>query len=188
LATWLRDYIYFPLGGNRIGPVRTYVNLAITFTLGGLWHGADWNRVLWGAINGVLIVFSTGYLVRKEREEHANLRDLPQILLTFALFCLTLAIFRARSVGEAWVVLSTIFDVGSWVEDLGTTFAVNHERGAIIHVPLLLLIEWKSRDRLHPMENPKRGWQIRWLVYTVLVWDILMFAPVRNEAFFYFQF
>ena len=57
LSTWLRDYLYIPLGGNRKGPVRTYVNLMTVMLLGGLWHGASWNFVIWGAIHGGMLAF-----------------------------------------------------------------------------------------------------------------------------------
>jgi D-alanyl-lipoteichoic acid acyltransferase DltB (MBOAT superfamily) len=60
LSTWLRDYLYIPLGGNRAGPTRTTINLMITMLLGGLWHGAAWNFVLWGAYHGLLLAFSRG--------------------------------------------------------------------------------------------------------------------------------
>ncbi|MBE7437124.1 MAG: MBOAT family protein [Spirochaetales bacterium] len=101
LATWLRDYIYFPLGGNRLGQVRTYFNLFITFTLGGFWHGADYTYICWGAMWGVLLalerLLEEKFSFALHKIKNPLIQGL-QILFTFVLFSIGALMFRAQSV------------------------------------------------------------------------------------------
>ncbi len=98
LSTWLRDYLYVPLGGNRIGPKRTYVNLATVMVLGGLWHGASWNFVIWGSIHGGWLAFE------RMSGKDSFYRHLPQplrILITFVIVCVAWVFFRAADLPAA---------------------------------------------------------------------------------------
>ena len=99
LSRWLRDYLYIPLGGNRKGRVRTYVNLLVTMLLGGLWHGASWTFVIWGGIHG------TGLAVERWRRDRRGAAREPgpariwmQRLLTFNLVCFAWIFFRSDSI------------------------------------------------------------------------------------------
>jgi alginate O-acetyltransferase complex protein AlgI len=102
LSSWLRDYLYVPLGGNRGGRLRTYRNLMLTMLLGGLWHGAAWNFVLWGGLHGVGLAF-----LRALRENGVSLR-IPRwlgVALTFWFVCVAWIFFRAQNMADAGVVL-----------------------------------------------------------------------------------
>lgn len=106
LSTWLRDYLYIPLGGNRKGPVRTYLNLMTVMLLGGLWHGASWNFVIWGGIHGGMLG-----LERKLGNAHP-LRKLPagvSVAFTFLIVCLSWVFFRAKTLGQALSYLGSLF-------------------------------------------------------------------------------
>jgi alginate O-acetyltransferase complex protein AlgI len=106
LSTWLRDYLYIPLGGNRKGPGRTYVNLMTVMLLGGLWHGASWNFVIWGGIHGGMLS-----LERKLGKNHP-LRRLPAALSvasTFLIVCLSWVFFRAKTLGQALTFFGSLF-------------------------------------------------------------------------------
>jgi alginate O-acetyltransferase complex protein AlgI len=106
LSTWLRDYLYIPLGGNRKGPVRTYVNLMVVMLLGGLWHGASWNFIIWGGIHGGMLA-----LERKLGDSHP-LRRLPPALgvaSSFAVVCLSWVFFRAKTLGQATTYFASLF-------------------------------------------------------------------------------
>ncbi len=97
LTTWIREYLYFPLGGNRVGPVRTYFNLWICFLASGLWHGAAWHFVIWGAYNGVFLVIERMFLLRL-------LNRVPAVLANAFTFLVTVIgwiVFRATSLGQA---------------------------------------------------------------------------------------
>ena len=108
LSTWLRDYLYIPLGGNRKGPARTYVNLMVVMLLGGLWHGASWNFVLWGAIHGGMLAFEraqgrTGFYRRLPRG--------ARVATTFLIVCLSWVFFRAKTLPAAMTYFASMFGV-----------------------------------------------------------------------------
>ncbi len=109
LSSWLRDYLYIPLGGNRRGLNRTLANLLTVMVLGGLWHGAGWTFLIWGAIHGVALGAErlSGRAV-DNTDAVARWRDLPRILATFGVVCLAWVFFRAPSVGDAWTIVVRI--------------------------------------------------------------------------------
>ncbi len=98
LSTWLRDYLYVPLGGNRKGPLRTYVNLAAVMLLGGLWHGAAWNFVMWGGLHGALLVLERS---RGGRPLYSGLPRPVRVACTFVLVLFTWVFFRAPDLASA---------------------------------------------------------------------------------------
>ena len=109
LSSWFRDYVYIPLGGNRKGPLRTYVNLSIVFLLTGLWHGANWTFILWGAFHGACLVVERATGLGRASSDGSS-RGLsgwivPRRLVTFLLVCIGWAIFRAGDTGQAWTII-----------------------------------------------------------------------------------
>ena len=109
LSTWLRDYLYIPLGGNRGAEVSTYRNLMVTMLLGGLWHGANWTFVVWGAIQGIGLSMERLVLGhKKERDEPRGWWKLGRMAITFHVVCLSWIFFRADSVGRAAAMLKTL--------------------------------------------------------------------------------
>jgi D-alanyl-lipoteichoic acid acyltransferase DltB (MBOAT superfamily) len=122
LSSWLRDYLFIPLGGSRAGNVRTLVNLAVTMILGGLWHGAAWSFVLWGALHGVGLVvhrlWSRSALPAVQRLRAARAWRLPAQLLTFHFVCLGWVFFRAASLEHGLEVLAALggpWTLGAWL-------------------------------------------------------------------------
>lgn len=113
LSTWLRDYLYLPLGGNRKGPARTYVNLAVVMLLGGLWHGAAWNFVVWGAMHGAMLA------IERARGKAAMYDRLPSSLrmaATFVFVLFTWVFFRAADLTSAVRYLGFMFGIGAPAE------------------------------------------------------------------------
>jgi alginate O-acetyltransferase complex protein AlgI len=106
LSRWLRDYIYISLGGNRKGEIRTYLNLMLTMLLGGLWHGASWNFVIWGGYHGVLLALERMVWGRKARTGWSRI---PLSVLTFLLVCVGWVFFRAKTFATAVFVLGQMF-------------------------------------------------------------------------------
>ena len=98
LSTWLRDYLYLPLGGNRSGRARTYVNLAIVMVIGGLWHGAAWNFVIWGAIHGALLAFER---LRGKAAIYSGLPAPARVAATFTTVLVAWVFFRASDLPQA---------------------------------------------------------------------------------------
>ena len=110
LSTWLRDYLYIPLGGNRKGERRTYLNLMTVMLLGGLWHGASWNFVIWGGIHGSALAFE------RAAGKHSVYRRMPvvlQIALTFGIVCVSWVFFRAQTLSQATAYLASLFGLNS---------------------------------------------------------------------------
>jgi alginate O-acetyltransferase complex protein AlgI len=110
LSTWLRDYLYIPLGGNRKSPRRTYANLMAVMLLGGLWHGASWNFVIWGGIHGSALALERA---RGKSSFYFRLPRPAQVALTFAIVCLAWVFFRAKTLGQALTYLGSLFGVVS---------------------------------------------------------------------------
>ena len=106
LSTWLRDYLYVPLGGNRKGSRRTYVNLMTVMLLGGLWHGASWNFVIWGAIHGGMLAFERA---QGKDSFYRRLPHGPRVAITFLVVCLSWVFFRAKTLPQAMTFMKSLF-------------------------------------------------------------------------------
>jgi alginate O-acetyltransferase complex protein AlgI len=106
LSTWLRDYLYIPLGGNRRGEARTYVNLATVMLFGGLWHGASWNFVIWGAIHGGMLAFERA---QGKASPYKRLPRPARVAITFVVVCLAWVFFRAKTLGQAVTYFASLF-------------------------------------------------------------------------------
>lgn len=118
LSSWLQDYVYISLGGNRKGKVRTYVNLISTMVIGGFWHGANWTFLVWGLLHGVaLAVHKVWMLITKSKEKaHGILANGISIMLTFIFTTFCWIFFRANTLSDAIVVIQRIFSFAQGVE------------------------------------------------------------------------
>ena len=117
LSFWLRDYLYIPLGGNRDGRLRTYVNMIITMTLGGLWHGASWTFVIWGVLHGVGVAFVhlfRDFLRRAGFKSEPRWWNVVGLVLTFHFVTLLWVFFRAPTLDKARAMLAAAFAGGGW--------------------------------------------------------------------------
>ncbi|MBR3979386.1 MAG: MBOAT family protein [Oscillospiraceae bacterium] len=120
LSSWLQEYLYISLGGNRKGKIRAYVNLFATMVIGGLWHGASWTFIVWGALHGgALVVHKLWMLLTKSNEKHHNwLSNLLSISVTFLFTSFCWIFFRAESVNKAFQILGRLFCFGDGVVHL----------------------------------------------------------------------
>jgi len=114
LSRFLMVYVYFPLGGNRKGPARRYVNLMTTMVLGGLWHGAGWTFLIWGAVHGSCLVVNHGWhsirrALGQDTGHSTKLGRLVSVMLTFIVITVTMTIFRAESFGGSYNIIYTMF-------------------------------------------------------------------------------
>ncbi len=183
LSTWLRDYLYIPLGGNRDGAVRTYRNLMITMLLGGLWHGAAWTFVFWGFLHGLYLGVER-YLRDRVSIEWTPWKRGMAALFTYFLVLITWVFFRAPSFGKAGDILSAMFLV-----DRGGDVLL--QELAVIVVGLitigLLVTHWKMRDtsvRAVAEKTPSWVLGLAWAIMLVLI----AVAQGTGEQFIYFQF
>ena len=186
LSSWLRDYLYIPLGGNKGGAARTARNLFLTMLLGGLWHGASWTFVLWGAYHGALLVVHRllkPVLSRIRPTSHAvsGLWTVTRVVLLFHLVVLGWLPFRARSMAEVENVLLALTRHGG---ELGTALASG--KWLLACSSLLLLLE--LGEELRPGLLDRRQFWMRGLVYALVAVSILIAGAPGGQTFIYFQF
>src|SRR5215203_1936092 len=187
LSTWLRDYLYIPLGGNRGGSVRMQRNLFLTMLLGGLWHGAAWTFVLWGAYHGILLVLyraaGTMHGFKSWTSGHQALARLTSWAVMFHLTCYGWLIFRARSVGQITSMTSTVVrNFAPGTLDVGLVVPL-----ALYVTPLLLVhaIEAYADDLL---VVPKLSTGVRYSIYAATFYLTMLFGNFGGSDFIYFQF
>lgn len=109
LSSWLQDYLYIPLGGSRKGKPRAYLNLVLTMVIGGLWHGASWNYVIWGLLNGLALVIHKLFSSRKGEKHDHFFTGILSILATFCFVSFSWIFFRAETLSDAMTVIRLIF-------------------------------------------------------------------------------
>jgi D-alanyl-lipoteichoic acid acyltransferase DltB (MBOAT superfamily) len=120
LSTWLRDYLYIPLGGSRKGTLRTYINLLVVMLLGGLWHGAAWNFVLWGAFHGVGLAATRAWQRHRGERTPTWVGRAFTAVLTFHFVCLGWILFRAGDVAHVGAVVERFFVGGGGAANIPT--------------------------------------------------------------------
>ena len=139
LSTWLRDYLYIPLGGNHRGPARTYVNLALVMLLGGLWHGAAWNFVVWGGLHGLLLA---GERLRRKVSPYAWLPRAGRQTVTFILVLITWVFFRAEDLPSATQYLGSMFGLVPVHESAGLLSGILYQPYYLGTVLMAALVTW----------------------------------------------
>ncbi len=206
LSSWFRDYLYVPLGGNRCSRARKYFNNMVTFTVSGLWHGASWNYVVWGAIQGVYIVIGdllkplkTGFQTYFHVRIKAFGYQFCQGLCTFILFVLSLVFFRADTVKDACYYLYrmfTSFDVWSFFDE--SIYHLGLERNEmnvmLIGIVILILVDayYARKKALFDVLVKEQPLAVQYVIVAVLLVMVIVFG-VYGEGydaaqFIYFQF
>jgi D-alanyl-lipoteichoic acid acyltransferase DltB (MBOAT superfamily) len=198
LSTWFRDYLYIPLGGNRISSSRWYFNLFIVLLICGLWHGANWTFVAWGGVHGVYLILSA--VTQKMRRKGCQMTGIDQfpklhrslrVAITFLLISFAWIFFRANTISDAFYLTTHLWTgwdrvsfqrIPFW-EVLRFEFIVG-----ISSIFVLLLVEKMQGDRdFAEMIFLKPIW-IRWPLYYVLMLSILLLGHFGQRQFIYFQF
>lgn len=184
LSSFLRDYLYFGLGGSRKGPLRTTVNASATMLLGGLWHGAAWHFVIWGGIHGLLLAGERAvkHIVPAGIDTGRPAVRLALMLLTYLLVCFTWVFFRAGDTGAAMTMLAAM----SGGRD-GTLLAASAVWRILLVSVLLLAGHWFLRDLDFRSALASLPWWLRSAVLAGLLLSLTL-APGDDRAFIYFQF
>jgi alginate O-acetyltransferase complex protein AlgI len=185
LSRWLRDYLYVPLGGNRNGATRTQVNLMLTMLIGGLWHGASWNFVIWGGIHGFYLLaervvrrFGPGGPWLDTAAARGGL-----MTLTFLLTCITWVFFRAKELSGATSLLASAFGGGG-----GPALVPTQELIAVgIAIVGLVGVHWRMRDRSVEDWAASASDNLIVGLWTVMAFSIAL-TQGGGDAFIYFQF
>jgi D-alanyl-lipoteichoic acid acyltransferase DltB (MBOAT superfamily) len=188
LSSWLRDYLYIPLGGSRNGKAKMYFALMMTMLLGGLWHGANWTFVVWGGLHGLYLWVEKYYKdargIKNNHKPSANtVLNFGYALLTFMLINITWVFFRSDTFGRAWGLLQSMFGMTDG-KPLLTTIAIL--KVALI-IPLIVLFHWFMRNTKVLDVAYKLPWIGLSLIWSFLLL-MLIWAQESGSSFIYFQF
>jgi alginate O-acetyltransferase complex protein AlgI len=185
LNTWFRDYLYIPLGGSRKGRGRAVFNVAVVFLVSGLWHGADWKFVTWGAVHAVCFVplFLTGGNRRPERVWHWS--DVPRALWTFGVVCFAWVFFRADNLGHAAEVLRRI--ASDWGAEAPSDFSALGSTLFMIVLVGFVVLEW-VQFRFGIRWLWRRWWRGPWVEATLVVLALFFGLRQASQEFIYFAF
>jgi alginate O-acetyltransferase complex protein AlgI len=206
LSKWLRDYLYIPLGGNRKGEVRTYINLMITMLLGGLWHGASWTFVVWGALHGTYLCVEK-FIVEKFSNKPDNVeveermavaqasiapaftqskgfKNFMLAMFTFFLVNVTWVFFRAKDFTSAWQLLTSMFGQAKDGKALLTSMAMIKVSVVVV---LMVIFHWFMRNTSVLAVTQKAKWWVVGSVWALLIIG-LMISQKSGGSFIYFQF
>ncbi len=205
LSGWFKDYLYIPLGGNRVGTIRKYLNIMIVFLASGLWHGASWNFILWGALHGLYQILGALTLGAREcvcrllsinRKSHGH--RIIQRLITFALVTFSWIFFRATNIGEAFTIVGKIFaEPNPWIFSTDKIYELGLDAKQIF-VGIIAVIVLITVSVLHYKKISIRrdllsnNIILRWSTALALIFAVIIFGiygPGYNESqFIYFQF
>ena len=203
LSTWFRDYLYIPLGGNKVKVPRYLLNLFITFLVSGLWHGASWTFVIWGAIHGIYIIIEKliekygNNMIRKAAEKRSNLIiRIIGIILTFSLVTFSWIFFRANNISDAlYIVKNLFYNFNGWfnVEYIKNTVSSIDLKSyeflkVLIAISVLFIVELIQRKTSIIKFINLKPIVVRWGIYIFFIIAMLFFKSFQNQQFIYFQF
>ena len=207
LSAWLRDYLYIPLGGNRKGKLRTYLNLMITMLLGGLWHGANWTFVVWGGLHGFYLWVEKFFIDLREKRSaslapvaipavtkkasiipefpvNKKLTGFMYALFTFFLVNVTWVFFRSADFSQAWQLLGSMFGQVKGATALLTTLAVVK---ITVITSLMVIVHWLMRNTRVMDVARKMHWGALGVIWAVLIL-LIIWSQESSSSFIYFQF
>ena len=188
LSTWLRDYLYISMGGNQKGKLNTYKNLMLTMLLGGLWHGASWNFVIWGFLNGFYLSVEKILGINFNKSHQLNFfKKCVRVFITFNLISLTWIFFRATTFEQSIFIIQNIFDFHNFfhlrIQDTGVFAAM------IFGLILMLFFEYfyLRKNKIDAI-NTQKNWLKPIVFITTLILIIVLFGVSKGDQFIYFQF
>ncbi|MBL7545891.1 MAG: MBOAT family protein [Bdellovibrionaceae bacterium] len=180
LSRWLREYLYIPLGGNRVSEKRTYQNLLITMGLGGLWHGASWNFITWGLLHGMGLAFEKRFQWDKPKETW--FKNALQITIVFHFVCFAWIFFRAETFTKSYEMLIQFVDFSKPIHKLTPFYLTLFVLGMSFHF-MRPLRSWNISDRW--LQLPAYAYAI---VFALMVTIVTALMPEGIAPFIYFRF
>ena len=193
LMSWFRDYVYIPLGGNRVSKFRTICNVFVVFLLSGLWHGANWTYVFWGLYHALLFIPIVLIGRKSQSKPIAERRILPswkemgQMLFTFSLVTFGWIIFRSENLADFAQYCQGLCQMGT-LRACYRLFIQSDIWPKMVFVIIMLVVEWLQRDKEHGLELSHMKPWARWSVCFLLAIMIYCFTDNKIGSFIYFQF
>lgn len=203
LTSWYKDYLYFPLGGNRRGKLRTYCNIMIVFLVSGLWHGATFNFIIWGALHGLYQIieqllkpFTEKAIKTFKIKTEVFSFKLFQVLINFTFINITFIFFRAKTFSSAITIIKNAFYFNPWTITNGSIFNLGLDSKdfliSIIGIILIVTVDIIQRRKNLQIQFSKQTMVFRWVTYFATVVAILvfgMYGPGYSlQQFIYSQF
>lgn len=185
LTTWFRDYIYFPLGGNRVSKMRWMLNTMIVFVVSGLWHGAAYTFLIWGALHGACMIIERLLYAKKIKEisDKLNIRNILRIVLTFCIVSFAWIFFRAETLGDAIEIIRKILmSHGSLFVDINTLSM------AFIALAIVFIYDFTHEYGIRLRLLNSRIKIVRYATAALLICYIIGFGVLNSGSFIYFQF
>ena len=181
LSTWFKDYVYIPLGGNRVGRLRNYFNLLVTFVVSGIWHGANWTFLCWGALHGLLLCAEKALGISKK--QYSGAKKFCHWLVTFILVCLAWILFRANNISDAIAIITGIFTNPEPPKPEYANFIA-----IALALAILLAKECSEEFRWKIRIAESESWLVRHLYLVMMIAYIILFGVLGGDQFIYFQF
>jgi D-alanyl-lipoteichoic acid acyltransferase DltB (MBOAT superfamily) len=190
LSTWFRDYLYIPLGGNRRGNIRTYVNLLITMLICGLWHGAAWTFVVWGGLHGAVLCLSR--FTNRFREKLYKRLMMPPVIvtaikltITFHIVCVLWIFFRAHTVSDALTfICNSVSGIQFSFSAINSLMKTSDLILVMVFIIFMLVYEKTKKSRL----NCATQYVCNVIVLASVFWAIVVWGSFNTKQFIYFQF
>jgi D-alanyl-lipoteichoic acid acyltransferase DltB (MBOAT superfamily) len=184
LSTWFRDYLYIPLGGNRVSTARWAINILLVFMISGLWHGASWTFVVWGALHGIMLLIERFFksVTGIRYSEEWSLMNIFRVIKTFLLTSFFWIFFRAESFSNAKEVIGSLLAFSS-LSDLHFD-----EIRPWFYIILLVMFDVYVYNRRFDTKLATLKWPVRWTFYSVLLFCLMALSGTKKYAFIYFQF
>jgi len=193
LMSWFRDYVYIPLGGNRVGKFRTVCNIFVVFLLSGLWHGANWTFVVWGLYHALLFI-PIVLIARKSQSKPIaegcilpSWKEMGQMLFTFSLVTSGWIIFRSENLADFVQYCQGLCQLGT-LHACYRLFIQSDMWPKMIFVMIMLVVEWLQRDKEHGLELSHMKPWVKWVVCFLMAIMIYCFTDNKIGSFIYFQF
>lgn len=185
LSTWFRDYVYIPLGGNRIGKQKNYRNILITFLVSGFWHGANWTFILWGALHGTYSVISKVFNIAKLKNRKLSFLNITFIILNFCVVGLFWIFFRANTMNDAFNIIYKIF-TSQGIPFIGSSTTLIYG-----FIGLIVLFASEFVEEYYPsvfVDDSGVKTTLNIIYYAFLTLLILAIGVFDGSQFIYFQF
>ncbi len=201
LSTWFRDYVYIPLGGNKVTLKRWHFNILTVFVVSGLWHGANWTFIIWGAMHGFIVIIEKWTWRIRERMRFAaksihlaKVYKWIEIIGTFIVVLFTWIFFRAKNVNDAIYILTHFYkNLGQDISHIGMILSKTNTTIYYMVVSLLVILFMEfvhfiqEHVGIRSLLYSKPLW-FRWTIYYILIFSIIFFGEFGDQQFIYFQF
>ena len=181
LSTWFKDYVYIPLGGNRVGRFRNYFNLLVTFVVSGIWHGANWTFFCWGTLHGILLCIEKALGISKQK--YIGAMRFCHWVMTFVLVCFAWILFRTNNLTEAVTVITGIFiNLDTPKQEYANFIAIGLALAVLLTKEFADEYHWKIRVA------ESKSWIVRHIYIIMMIAYIILFGVLGGDQFIYFQF